>query len=158
MDVQLGFLYIHTLHWWNRWNNLENLFRVESYLGLVPRNLKTLKNEKFDNLNCYLWGKISKMIIRMNVRILTNSPYIRISLIFWKCPFRVEFPMVLFVKIFRNHIYGEFVPGEFALVIIFWFSLRNNNLGLKMKILKFLEIQPTLNGWPSKLELFCYTL
>ena len=38
---------------------------------------------------------------------------------------------------------GEFVKiEEFTLVIIFVIFLQNDNLGLKMKVLKFLGIQP----------------
>ena len=51
--------------------------------------------------------------------------------------------MAIFVKNFIIHMEGEFVQiRELALVIIFSIFTKNDNFGLKMEILHFLEIQP----------------
>lgn len=55
--------------------------------------------------------------------------------------------MTIFVKIFKNHIQAEFVKNrEFTPVIIFFlFFTKNDNLGPKMKVLKFLGMHT--NYW-----------
>ena len=50
--------------------------------------------------------------------------------------------VTIFSKNFKNHIKGEFFEiWEFALVMIYVISHKIDNLGSKMKFLKFLEIQ-----------------
>ena len=53
---------------------------------------------------------------------------------------------ILEIQFMMKFILGEFLKIlETALDLSFvWFCLKNDNLGLKMKILKFLGIQPTL--------------
>ena len=52
--------------------------------------------------------------------------------------------LAIFVENIKNHIKVEFMEiQEFTLVIIIVVSLKNDNLGLKMKSLKFFGNQPT---------------
>ena len=55
--------------------------------------------------------------------------------------------MANFAKIKKSYtVQGKFVKSKNSSLLSFlWFSLKNDNLGLKMKILKFLGIQP--NDW-----------
>ena len=51
--------------------------------------------------------------------------------------------MTICMKIFEIHIWGEFIKTkEFTMVIIFVIFHQKYDLGLKMKVLKFLGIQP----------------
>ena len=59
--------------------------------------------------------------------------------------------LAIFVKISENHTHGGFAKIiEFALVIIFVNSLKNDNFCFKMKFSKFLGIQPTYNDFGKK--------
>ena len=78
------------------------------------------------------------MITWANSWIVIDSPYKWISLIFMAIPM-----MAILVKNGKNHMKGEFVKSENSPYLSFlWFSLKNDHLGLKMKILKFLGIEP----------------
>ena len=55
--------------------------------------------------------------------------------------------LAIFSKNFQNL---EMHPRLGSLVIIFWFSPKNDNLGSKMKVLKFFGIQPNYNASPLK--------
>ena len=51
--------------------------------------------------------------------------------------------MAISIKNLKNHIQTEFVKSiNSPLLSVFWFSLEIDNLDFKMKILKFLGIQP----------------
>jgi len=68
------------------------------------------------------------MITRMKFRIFTNSPYRTLYMtVKWNGHF---------------HILGE-NPGIQPCYHFYDFSLKNDNLGLKIKNLKFLGIEPT---------------
>ena len=110
----------------------------------MPRNLKSyymnrLISEKFSkfsfrSLNCDSWGKIITMITRMNFRILTNPPYINFAFSLKKSK---NFP----VKNLKNH------TAWIRKNPCYHFCDFTLNLGIKMKILNFLGIQPIYESY-----------
>ena len=100
---------------------------------LVWKTIDRLNSEKFQNftfqieLVIFEWKK-TKMITRVNSRIFTNFPYFR---------------------------YGKIQEKTEKSPLLF--SLKNGNLGLKMKILKFHGSQPTYSLKVDESSKVCQT-
>ena len=97
--------------------------------GWIPRNFKKFS---FSSLICHFWAKIAKMITSVNSWI---SPF----QIFHENKYRNCHFQEIGKIIYRLNMLKS---GNPAIFVIF---LENDNLGLKMKILLFLGIHPSLN-------------
>ena len=133
------FTFAKNCHWRTIWNIVTRYFRNgfsiffvndAQLLGWIPRNFKIFK----------ILGFFTEFTLNIIYQIFRENSHYR---------------NVHFQEHRENHLYGDFVKiREFTLVISFMFFPQNLNFkGFKMKVLKFLRIQPN-NGTILKDPLF----